>query len=86
MAYGSYPDAHNGGIHRSFREPLLGRVLQGENFRPLCYLYSGQWQQLRGTELERPSAVYLLPFTNVYPATSGCLATCSAICIHHLRG
>src|SRR5437016_3932040 len=26
-------------------------------------------------ELERPSAAYLLPLTNAYPATSGCLAT-----------
>ena len=44
MAYGYYLDAHNGGLHCSFSEPLLGSVLQGENFHTLRYLYLRQWE------------------------------------------
>ena len=43
MACGSRPDAYDGGLYRSFREPLLARVPPGKEFRPLRYLYLGQW-------------------------------------------
>jgi len=43
MAYEPHPDAYDGSLHRSFREPLLERVLPGEEFRPLRFLYLGQW-------------------------------------------
>ena len=41
MACEPYPDAYDRGLYR--REPLLERVLPGEEFRPLRYLYLGQW-------------------------------------------
>ncbi len=43
MAYRSYPDAYDEGLCRSFREHLRERVLPGEEFRLLRYLYLGQW-------------------------------------------
>ena len=42
MPYGSHLDAYDGGLYRSFREPVRERVLP-EKFRPLRYLYLGQW-------------------------------------------
>ena len=42
MAYGSCPDAYDGGLYRSFREPLLEGVLRDEELRPLRYLYLGR--------------------------------------------
>ena len=42
MPYGSRPDAYDRGLYRSFREPVRERVLP-EEFRPLRYLYLGQW-------------------------------------------
>ena len=43
MAYGSHTDAYDGGLYRSFREPLPKGV-RAEELRPLRYLYLGQWQ------------------------------------------
>ena len=44
MAYGSRPDAYDGGLYRSFREQLLV-VQEPEEFRPLRYLHLGQWRR-----------------------------------------
>jgi len=42
MACGSYPDAYDRHLYRSFREQLRECILPGEEFRPLHYLYLGQ--------------------------------------------
>jgi hypothetical protein len=41
MAYGSRLDAYDGGLYRSFRKPLLERVLPEGESRTLRYLYLG---------------------------------------------
>ena len=45
MAFGSRPDAYDGGLYRSFRELLLERVPREVEFRPLRYLHLGQWRR-----------------------------------------